>query len=114
MDVNMDVNMAFQCAETLTCKAARLLALPKSLCSGMQLLVVQFFFFLGGFTHPDWPRTCGNSSALGAACMAILMRSSDVLRISLMDSATFLLDFDNQTALRIYCGKVLPKSIHTL
>eukprot|EP00435_Cladocopium_sp_Y103_P028196 s726_g7.t1 len=30
-----------------------------------------------------------------------------VREISLMDSATFLLDFDNQTAVRVYCGKVL-------
>ncbi|CAL1158468.1 unnamed protein product [Cladocopium goreaui] len=36
--------------------------------------------------------------------MTLLVRD---MWISLMDSATFLLDFDNQSAVRIYCGKVL-------
>ena len=42
--------------------------------------------------------------AVGCNCVQ-LTRAQDMW-ISLMDSATFLLDFDNQSAVRIYCGKV--------
>ena len=43
--------------------------------------------------------------AVGCNCVQLTRLAQDMW-ISLMDSATFLLDFDNQSAVRIYCGKV--------